>query len=296
MRHKPLRTILVGVGLCLAPALSTGAEQTDTGARPQTIEQFMRTDQRVRVIAHRGFSGRAPENTLAAFRAAIEAGADMAEFDVTLTADAEVVCLHDEKVKRTTEGRGRISELTLAEAQSLDAGLWFSQAFIGERIPTLDAVLETAKGHILLNIEIKSEAVEGGIAAKVVTAVNEHGMRDLVIISSFSPEALAQVHTLDPALHTASLYNRKLHRDVDPGVIIGEVKSSSLNINRRYLNRKIRERCRDLGIPIGGYTANSRRQMEKLIDMGAHSIFTNHPDVLFEVIAERTPARDEDRP
>jgi glycerophosphoryl diester phosphodiesterase len=284
------RATLFGVGLCLVAAFGTPDEPEGPGSRPQTIEQFLQLNDRVRVIAHRGFSGEAPENTVVAVRAAIKAGADMAEIDVTLTADDQIVCLHDEKVNRTTNGRGRISDLTLSEAQRLDAGFWFSQTFTGERIPTLDAVLEAAKNNILLNIEIKPETVERGITAKVVEAINKHQMQDLVIISSFSPVALAQVHALDPDLHTASLFKRKLHRKIDPGEILREAKSSSLNINRFYLSRRIRERCQELAIPIAAYNANSRRKMEKLIDKGVHSIFTDYPDLLVEVLAERTPS------
>lgn len=282
--------MLLVVGLCLAAALGCAEELTTVGVDSQTVDQFLEDNGRVRIIAHRGFSGRAPENTEASIVEAIRIDADMAEIDVTLTADDQVVCLHDEKVKRTTDGKGRISELTLAEAQSLDAGSWFSPAFSGECIPTLDAMLEAAKDRILLNIEIKPETVERGIAAKVVDAVKGHGMQDQVIISSFSPEALTQIHVLDPTLHTASLYNRKLHRGVDPGEIVGEVNSSMLNINRHYLKREMQERCKELSIPVGVYTANSRGKMEKVLDKGVHAIFTDHPDVLQEVLAERTPA------
>ena len=279
--------ILGGICVFLAMALCTTAEDTGAGIQSQTVKQFLKSDGRVRVIAHRGFSGQAPENTLAAISEAIEAGADMAEIDVTLTADGKVVCLHDEKVNRTTNGKGKISELSLDKAQSFDAGSWFSPAFAGERIPTLDSVLETAKGHILINIEIKPETVERGVSAKIVDAVTRHGMKDRVLISSFSPEALAQVHALDPAFHTASLYKRKLHRKIDPKVIVGEVASSMLNINRHYLKSEIRERCAELDIPIGAYTANKRRHMEKLLEKEVHAIFTDHPDLLLEVLAEK---------
>lgn len=273
------------LGMALVGLVATSA--VAGSSTPKTIEEFMQPNSRVRVVAHRGFSGQAPENTVAAIRKAVEAGADMAEIDVTLTADDQIVCLHDEKVNRTTNGKGRISELTLAEAQRLDAGFWFSPDFTGERLPTLDAMLEAADDHILLNIEIKPETVERGIARKVVDAVKKRSMTDRVLISSFSPEALAQVHALDPTLYTASLFNRKLHRRVDPGKIVQDAGSSSLNINRHYLNEEIRTRCDELGIPIGVYTANKKSQMEKLVDMGVHSIFTNHPDVLLEVVAAK---------
>jgi len=284
-RHRHAIFAVVGLYWLLPLAVLAGKDAPAT--RPQTIGEFLQTNGRVRVIAHRGFSGRAPENTVAAIRAAIEAGADMAEVDVTLTADGQVVCLHDEKLGRTTDGRGRIDEITLAEALRLDAGSWFSPEYAGELVPTLEAVLVAARGQILLNIEIKPSTVDRGVAAKVVELVCEHRVGEEVVISSFSPEALAQVHALDPALHTISLFNRKLHRGVDPAAVVREVNSVALNINRHYLDRKIMDRCQEQGIPVGVYTANKRRQMERLADRGVHSIFTNHPDLLVEVLAAR---------
>ncbi len=284
---RKFRPRFVALVMCLGMVPGLSAESENSGFRPQTIEQFMEVGGRVRVIAHRGFSGKAPENTVSAILEAIWVGADMVEIDVTLTADGRVVLLHDEKVQRTTDGRGRISDLTLAEVQRLDAGSWFSSDFEGERIPTLDAVLEAARGRILITIEVKPSTVEDGIVEKVVEEINRHTMKDFVMVSSFSSEALALVHAVDPGVHTASLYKWRLFRRVDPGRIVDEVRSLLFNINRRYLSRKIRDRCRDRGIPIGVYTVNSRRQMEQQIERGVHAIFTDHPDILIEVIAER---------
>ncbi|MEJ2581150.1 MAG: glycerophosphodiester phosphodiesterase family protein, partial [Acidobacteriota bacterium] len=108
------------------------------GKRPSTIEEFYKTEAGTRVIAHRGFSGAAPENTLAAVRAAIEVGADMAEIDVTLSADMQVVVIHDATLDRTTNGSGEVSRFALEDLRKLDAGSWFDPSFAGEIIPTLD--------------------------------------------------------------------------------------------------------------------------------------------------------------
>ena len=135
--------------------------------RPTTIDEFYDTQARTRVIAHRGFSGAAPENTIASVRAAINVGADMAEIDVTLTSDGYIVVIHDETLDRTTDGSGEVFQFTLAELQELDAGSWFDRSFAGEPIPTLDQVLDEVEGRILLNVEIKSEAVDRGIVDKV---------------------------------------------------------------------------------------------------------------------------------
>ena len=152
------------------------------GDRPATIDEFLAPGGRTWVIAHRGFSGRAPENTLAAISEAIAIGADMAEIDVTLTADDRVVVIHDETLDRTTNGAGRVADHGFDEIRNLDAGSWFAPQFAGEKVPTLEEILDTVKGRILLNVEIKSEAVGRGISDKVAAAIRHRGMADQVIV------------------------------------------------------------------------------------------------------------------
>ncbi len=125
----------------------------------------------VMVVAHRGASRHAPENTLAAFRKAIELGADLIEFDVRQTRDGHLVVMHDDTVDRTTDGRGRVSQMTLEEIRKLDAGSWFGPQFKGERVPTLDEALETIKGGALPDIDFKA-----GTPEKLVEAVARHGL------------------------------------------------------------------------------------------------------------------------
>jgi len=109
----------------------------------------------IMVIAHRGFSGAAPENTLAAFRKAIDVGSDLIELDIQLSKDGKIVVIHDEILGRATNGQGKVSDHTLQELKKLDAGSKFRAEFSGERIPTLQEVLDLAKGRVLVNIEIK---------------------------------------------------------------------------------------------------------------------------------------------
>ena len=204
--------------------------------RPTSIAEFLALDARTAVIAHRGFSGTRPENTLAAVKAAIEVGADMVEVDVTLTSDGQVVCIHDDTVNRTTNGSGPVTGYTLDELRRLDAGGWFSPEYAGEKIPTMAEVLELSRGRILVNIEIKSEVVtdqaEGGIAEKVVRLLHELKMTDQVIVLSFDPRALEQVRAADPGLVTASLFNKDIHRGWEPSDVVKPVDSKALNISR----------------------------------------------------------------
>src|SRR5579863_1834901 len=125
------------------------------------------------IFAHRGNSGEAPENTLAAFRQVAGVGADGVEFDVQLSRDGVPVVIHDETVDRTTDGKGAVAGLTLAQLQVLDAGKWFGAAFAGERIPTLEAVLEVFRGaSIRVNIELKTNRTPyPGLSQKVIDLV-----------------------------------------------------------------------------------------------------------------------------
>jgi len=252
--------------------------------RPATIDEFYNTQEGTRVIAHRGFSGAAPENTIAAVRAAIAIKADMVEIDVTLTSDGHIVVIHDETLDRTTNGSGEIFQFTLAELRELDAGSWFDPGFAGEPIPTLDDVLDEVEGRILLNVEIKSEAVDRGVVEKVAATIREHGMIDEVVISSFSPTALRQMRSEAPEIRTAVLYNKKFHQGRDVVDIVTDLGAGVFNIKRQRLTRKMRRRCIENNIPIGIYTVNDPRRMRRLVEKGIDAIFTDHPDRLIDVL------------
>lgn len=145
------------------------------------------------LVAHRGASRLAPENTMAAFRLVAEGGADIVELDVHLSSDGYVVVIHDGRLWRTSNGRGAVARKTLAELKALDAGSWFSPQFAGEPIPTLDEVLAWARGQdprMPLMIELKggSQALERGLVEKSVQMVIEHEMaHDVIFISSHHP-------------------------------------------------------------------------------------------------------------
>jgi len=268
---------------CIGILLLIGAV-VSAAERPATIEEFYDPSARTRVIAHRGFSSAAPENTIAAVRAAIEIQADMVEIDVTLTSDGHIVIIHDETLDRTTNGSGKVSAFNRAELQLLDAGSWFAPNYAGERIPSLDAVLDEVDGWILLNVEIKSEAVERGIVAKVASAIRRRGMVDQVVVSSFSPTALQQMHSEAPEIRTAVLYNTKFHKGQDAVEIVTDLGASVFNIKRQRLTKKMLRRCRDQEIPIGIYTVNDPRRLRRLVKKGINAIFTDHPDRLLEVL------------
>ena len=252
------------------------------------IDDFMQPGGRARVIAHRGFSGVAPENTLAAFRKAIDVGADMFELDVLLSKDGRVVVIHDDTLERTTDGEGAVSARTLEELRALDAGSWFAPEFNRERIPTLEETLELAKDRILVNIEIKTEAVtdraQGGIVDKTLELVRRLGMMDQIVISSFDPRALAHARELDPGVKTASLYDAERQEHLSPEEVMAEVASNGFNLSRKQVDESIVEACHRLGRPVAVYTVNEIPEMQRVLDLGADAIFTDYPDRLLEVL------------
>ena len=135
------------------------------------------------IIAHRGASAYAPENTLAAFDKALDLGAADVEFDVHFGADGQVVVIHDDTVDRTTNGAGAVAALTLAQLKSLDAGSWFAAQFSEERIPTLVELLERYKDRLHFHIEVKGRAEH--LSEKTIDLVRDHGWLDSVTITSF---------------------------------------------------------------------------------------------------------------
>ena len=248
------------------------------------IEEAMRPRERPLVIAHRGFSGVAPENTLAAFEKAIEAGADMIELDVLLSKDGHVVVIHDDTLDRTTNGTGPVDARTLSELQKLDAGSWFSGAFAGQRIPTLEQALQLAKNRILVNVEIKTEGVAEGLAEKALRVVRASGMESQVVFSSFNPRALEQIRRLAPDALTASLRSREHHQDMAPKAVMDAVGSNGLNLSMRDVDAATVAACHALDRPIAVYTVNELNDLERIVGLGVDAIFTDYPDRLIGLL------------
>ena len=242
---------------------------------------------RVVVIAHRGFSAIAPENTLISFQKAIEIGADMIEFDVSLSKDGIPVVIHDKTLNRTTNSKGKVEDFTLEELKSFDAGSWYKPSFTGEKIPTLEEVILLAKGKIMLNIEIKKHSVKrkikiNGLEHKIVNLLEKHGMIDEVLISSFSKMAIQRIKEFNPEIPVAYLYrfgiNLRLINSFD------KLGIYSFNQGKRSFSKKSIQDIHLKGIKLNIYTVNQKREMKKFIKNGVDGIITNHPDKLLAVI------------
>ncbi|HEX3409187.1 MAG TPA: glycerophosphodiester phosphodiesterase family protein [Candidatus Binataceae bacterium] len=228
-------------------------------------------------IAHRGASGRFPENTLRAFSAAIDAGAQMCELDVQLTSDGALVVIHDETVERTTDGRGAVRAMTLAELKRLDAGVRFGLEFKGERIPTLEEVMALAEGRCALNIEIKSTGVEH----KVCELIVERAALATTMISSFDWGALAVVRHLEPRVRMGMLASQW------PARLVGaafELKAESINPRADMVTEDLCIAAHERNLSVYAWTIDQPAEMRRLIAFGVDGIMTNYPARLREVM------------
>ena len=159
------------------------------------IELFARPDRGPFISAHRGYSAVAPENTLAALEAALAAGAHVAEIDVKLTRDGQLVLMHDATLERTTDGRGPVSALTLAEIRTLDAGSWFDRKFAGTRVPSLDEVLAWSRGQLGILVEMKNcPERDPKFIDETIAAIERNNAADFAIPAGFDHPALAEIH------------------------------------------------------------------------------------------------------
>jgi glycerophosphoryl diester phosphodiesterase len=240
-------------------------------------------------IAHRGASTAAPANTLPAFEKAVELGADGVEFDVQLSADGVPVIIHDFAVDATTDGRGRVADMTLAQLRQLDAGSTFDPAFAGERIPTLEEVLEAVGGRLILNIELKTTSLrDNGLEQTVVAQVERHGLRDSVLLSSFNPFSLRRAKRIAPHIPVGLLYSPDLPLPLRRAWLAPMVAHEARHPDHTMVNARYLAWARRRGYRVNTWTVNDPEEMHRLIGLGVDGIITDVPDVLRNVLETGT--------
>jgi glycerophosphoryl diester phosphodiesterase len=239
------------------------------------------------VVAHRGASGHAPENTMAAFQRAVDLGARFIETDLHLTRDARVVAIHDSTLDRTTTGHGPVYLRSLEEVRALDAGAWFSsrsgESFAGEHVPTLGEILRFAKERdVVFYLEIKSDAAWGAEHV-VVAALRDSGEAARVIILSFDPATIESVHRLDSTMMTGYLCE---HRSKD--LVERSVRAGARQIVPRgdLVTPALVEKAHRAGLQVVAWTINEPAQMRRLIAAGVDGIMSDYPDRLVSALRE----------
>jgi len=239
-----------------------------------------------RIVAHRGASGHAPENTLAAISKAVEFGADAVEVDIHQTKDGRIVVIHDSTLNRTTNGSGTIESVTFDELKKLDAGSWFHPSFKNERIPLLEEALDIVNGNAALVIELKfGSQMYPGIEHNTWEIIRSNNFAGSTVISSTRVTILNTFKSIAPGARLAKIITPK------------EIWRSLFQSNSFLYKQKLLEHIRELHphwsfvdvhfmdlaasfkLKVYPWTVNKERKMRALSDRGVHGVITNYPDI-----------------
>ncbi|HIE04622.1 MAG TPA: glycerophosphodiester phosphodiesterase [Candidatus Latescibacteria bacterium] len=221
------------------------------------------------LVAHRGYSAVAPENTSAALRAALRAGVSVCEVDVRVTSDGELVLMHDETVDRTTDGSGRVRELSLSQIRALDAGSWKGEGFRGERVPTLREALEVIKGGHLV-VEVKDEGIEGRLARTIMDA----GAQERTTVISFSLETCRNLRKLIPDLGVLWLLGRRYGGPISTAL---EAGVQGLDVHHEAITPEFAEAVLMRGLSLWAWTVNEPEEVGRLEDLGVSVVTSDDP-------------------
>src|SRR5947209_7166927 len=229
------------------------------------------------VIAHRGASGHAPENTVAAFRKAVAQGAAFIETDLQLSRDARFVAIHDSTVDRTTGGHGEVHGLTLSELRGLDAGSWFGSEFAGEHIPTLEEILDFAKKHdVVFYLELKPSGSWGGEHA-LISSLRESGEIPRTVVISFEADILDALRKIEPTMMTGLLYDGQIEKPLDRALEIG---ARQLAVRGDLVTPALLTEARKKDLQVVCWTVNNPSHMRLLIEAGVDGIMSDYPERL----------------
>ena len=229
------------------------------------------------VIAHRGASGEAPENTIAAFELAVTHGADSVTLDVHLSRDDHPVVIHDFTLARTTDGTGRVRGRTVRELKRLDAGSWRGAQFRGQRIQTLQEVLERFRGRTRFCLELRGGSdVYEGIDERVVSLIEVYDVLDQTLVQSFDPTTLDRIRALNPDVQLGILATAPPLRPLISSTNPYRAICPDVNLITSDEIAAIRQ----AGLACYVWTVNEPAQMDRLIDWGVSGIVTDRPDLL----------------
>ncbi|MCX7029329.1 MAG: glycerophosphodiester phosphodiesterase family protein [Spirochaetes bacterium] len=266
-----------------APAAADSGSVSTQGSAAAEAHRVIR-------VAHRGGAALAPENTLAAFRAGLEQGADALELDVHLSRDGELVVIHDAALARTTNAAGEVGEMTFAELRRLDASArFFGPPVERQLIPTLQEVVDLAKGRASLQIEIKLRSDGSrypGIEPRVVETLRQSGMVDDAVILSFDFPTLTSVKALEQRLRTCALISRAYLQKVGkrgPAAVAEEMAAlgvTSVGVEKTWLLEPLYRQLRSRGLGVGVWTVDDSGEMRRFALMGVDFITSNRPDLL----------------
>lgn len=245
------------------------------------------------VIAHRGYSGAAPENTLYACALAYRAGAPMIEIDVTLSADDRLIVLHDDSLDRTTNGAGAAATLAYRQIRRLEAGIWMDSRFQGIHPPALRQILRLAgRWRRMVNVELKPECYrpsgEVDAAQMVVEEIRRCALQQSTLVSSFEWRLLQRVRELEPGLAIALLCE-DLINDEEIETLAASYRPFAINPWLERCSRRLCQRAHAAGLRVFPYTANSAEDIRFAQRLGANGVFTNFPERARRIVEGNAP-------
>ena len=253
----------------------------------------------VEIVAHRGASGIAPENTMASIKKAIEIGVDWIEIDVRQTLDRVLIVIHDENLKRTTNGKGLVVTLPYKKIKTLDAGSWFDPKFKEETIPSLNEVLKLIKkADARLLIEVKgTKLAQPRLCENLIELIQKHEVYEQVVIQSFNAEFLKTLRRLDKKIVINSLINFQsksfpIYIDRIPklGNIYRVSKASAINPNHKIVTQAFVDQIHKSDKKLFCWTVDNPEDMRRLIDLKVDGIITNYPDRLKAILKAKQEA------
>jgi glycerophosphoryl diester phosphodiesterase len=268
------KKLLIGTGVAFSLLFTTFsqafAEESTAGERKQVDN-----------VAHRGAAGYAPENTIAGFDLAVDMKVDYIEIDVQRSKDGELVVIHDTTVDRTTDGTGKVGDLTLQQLQRLDAGSWKGDSFAGESIPTFEEILERYHGKVGILIELKAPELYPGIEEQVAEALKERNLNqtqnEKIIIQSFNFQSMKKMDQLLPKVPIGVLTSNRTHTTPEA---LKEFSTYAEWFNPSYgiVTEEVVDKVHGLDMQIGSWTVRSQEAADFLFDMNVDAIITDYPD------------------
>jgi glycerophosphoryl diester phosphodiesterase len=236
-------------------------------------------------IAHRGFSGKYPENTLLAFKKAIEEKVNMIELDITTSKDGEIIVFHDSTMLRVSGINKHIRDLSFDKINDIDAGSWFNLQYSGLKIPKLTDVFKLIDDTILINIEIKHDAVSffnRNLERKLLSLIKEHKMENKVVICSFNPMIVNRIRKLEPKISTAYLITQNVNSFLI--YLLSKINARYVYIDFNYLNQKNIKKLKSGGLKVIAFTLNSPNEFKNVLKLGVNGVITDYPDKLNEFL------------
>ena len=276
----PHRELTVLAGMMACAALVTCGVATVYLLFPQTqpLQSVLGLADPV-ITYHRGYSSRAPENTMAAFEAALEDGSPRIELDVQMTADGVAVVTHDTSLRRCTGCNANIYDLPYAQVQQLDAGRWFHRQFTGAYIPTLEEVLALCKGKAELNIEIKPSTFTPTLEAETVRLIHAYDYGADCVVTSQNYETLCKVKELDPELTTGSILA------LGVGTYYDLPAADFFSVESTFITAGMVQQIHLRGKTISAWTVNRQQDAEKLLQLGVDDLITDKPEIIAPLLA-----------